>query len=55
MNHIKLTGYQQVNNDVEYSANFLDPNQAGVMGQYFQLYGFQQSAARFLPASVSGR
>src|SRR5438270_4028562 len=50
-NRITLTGYQQVLNDVEYSAAFLDPNQAGVMSQFFQLYGFQQSAARFFTLS----
>src|SRR5205823_3565181 len=53
VNHISLTGFQQVNNDVEYSAAFLDPNQAGVMSQYFQGYGFQQSAARFFTLSAN--
>src|SRR2546422_620669 len=53
VNHITLTGFQQVTNDVEYSAAFLDPNQAGVMERYFQLYDFQQSAARFFALSAN--
>ncbi|HTK30034.1 MAG TPA: TonB-dependent receptor [Vicinamibacterales bacterium] len=55
-NHVALTGFQQVQNDVEYSADFLNPNQAQVMGQNFQAYGFQQSAARFFtfPSNASG-
>jgi Carboxypeptidase regulatory-like domain/TonB-dependent Receptor Plug Domain len=46
-NHITLTGFQQVQNDVEYSADFLNPNQSQSMAQAFQTYGFEQSAARF--------
>ena len=53
VNHITLRGFQQVTNDVEYSAAFLAANQAGVMDQYFQLYGFQQSAARFFTLSAN--
>ena len=52
-NHITLSGYQQVLNDVEYSAAFLAPNQADVMANYFQLYGFEQSAARFFTLSAN--
>jgi outer membrane receptor protein involved in Fe transport len=52
-NHITLKGYQQVLNDVEYSAAFLAPNQADVMNNYFQLYQFQQSAARFFTLSAN--
>ncbi|MGH9142907.1 MAG: TonB-dependent receptor [Vicinamibacterales bacterium] len=50
-NHISFTGYQQVNNDVEYSPGFLAADQAAVFTQYFNLYGFQQSAARFFNLS----
>ena len=50
-NHIALTGYDQVTNDVEYSPAFLAPNQADVFSQDFSLYGFQQSAARFFTLS----
>jgi outer membrane receptor protein involved in Fe transport len=55
-NHVSLAGRQQVTNDIEYSADFQDPDQASVMARYFELYGFQQSAARFftLPASPGG-
>ena len=52
-NHITLKGYQQVLNDVEYSAAFLAPNQPDVMNHYFQLYDFQQSAARFFTLSAN--
>ena len=51
VNHISFTGYQQVNNDVEYSPGFLAADQAGIFTQYFNLYGFQQSAARFFNLS----
>jgi outer membrane receptor protein involved in Fe transport len=55
-NRVSLAGRQQVTNDVEYSADFLNPDQALVMARDFGLYGFQQSAARFftLPASPDG-
>lgn len=52
-NHISLSGYNQVTNDVEYSPAYLSPNQADLMAQNFQLYGFQQSAARFFFLSAS--
>ena len=52
-NHLRLTGYNQVTNDVEYSAAFLDPNQAQVMAQRFQTLGFAQSAARFFTLSAN--
>ncbi|MGE5243641.1 MAG: TonB-dependent receptor [Betaproteobacteria bacterium] len=50
-NHIGVTGYQQVTNDVEYSPAFLAPNQADVFAQDFNLYGFEWSAARFFTLS----
>ncbi len=52
-NHIAVSGSNQVTNDVEYSSAYLSPSQAGVMAQNFQLYGFQQSAARFFFLSAS--
>ncbi len=52
-NHIKVDGFQQVTNDVEYSAAFLAPNQADIMNHYFQIYQFQQSAARFFTLSAN--
>ena len=52
-NHIALSGYNQVTNDVEYSPAYLSPNQAELMAQNFRLYGFQQSAARFFFLSAS--
>jgi len=52
-NHIGLKGYQQVLNDVEYSAAFLAPNQADIMNNYFHLFDFQQSAARFFTLSAN--
>jgi len=45
-------GFDQVTNDLEYSAAFLDPNQADVMREHFRRFGFQQPAARFF--SLSG-
>jgi hypothetical protein len=50
-NHIGLTGYQQVTNDVEYSPGFLAADPAAPFAQNFALYGFQQSAARFFTLS----
>jgi outer membrane receptor protein involved in Fe transport len=48
-----LTGFDEVTNDVEYSAAFLDPNASGVMGDLFQRLGFEQSAARFFTLSAN--
>jgi outer membrane receptor protein involved in Fe transport len=50
-NHIGVTGYQQVTNDVEYSPAYLLPTQADVFAQDFNLYGFEWSAARFFTLS----
>ncbi len=52
-NHLRVTGSSQVTNDVEYSAAFLDPNQAGVMAQQFATLGFAQPAARFFTLSAN--
>ncbi len=52
-NHISLGGFNQVNNDVEYSPGFLSADQNGVFTTNFDLYGFQQSAARFFTLSAS--
>jgi hypothetical protein len=46
VNHIAVTGYSQVTNDVEYSPGFLAADPAAPFAQAFALYGFQQSAAR---------
>jgi hypothetical protein len=55
-NHISLAGFNQVTNDVEYSPGFLSADQNAVFTTNFNLYGFQQSAARFftLPESPDG-
>ena len=50
-NHIGLTGYDQVTNDVEYSPGFLAADPAVPYEINFRLYGFQQSAARFFSLS----
>lgn len=52
-NHITLSGFNQVTNDVEYSPGFLSADQNGVFTTDFNLYGFQQSAARFFSLSAS--
>jgi len=52
-NHITLTGYNQVTNDVEYSPQFLAADPAAPYATNFALYGFQQSAARFFTLSSS--
>jgi outer membrane receptor protein involved in Fe transport len=51
VNRIGLTGYSQVNNDVEYSPGFLAADPAAPFALAFELYGFQQSAARFFNLS----
>ncbi len=48
-----LTGFNEVTNDVEYSAAFLAPNASAVMADLFQRYGFEQSAARFFTLSAN--
>ena len=50
-NHVTLMGFNEVTNDVEYSAAFLAPNQAEIMQEMFERYGFQQAAARFFTLS----
>jgi outer membrane receptor protein involved in Fe transport len=52
-NRVTLTGYNQVTNDVEYSAAFLAPNAGDVMASAFRTLGFEQSAARFFTLSAS--
>ena len=53
---VTLTGYNQVTNDVEYSAAFLAPNAGDIMADAFRRLGFAQPAARFftLPATPGG-
>jgi outer membrane receptor protein involved in Fe transport len=48
-----LTGFDEVTNDVEYSAAFLDPNAEAVQGELFERMGFEQSAARFFTLSAN--
>ena len=50
-NHITLSGFNQVTNDVEYSPLFLAADPAAPYETTFALYGFQQSAARFFALS----
>jgi hypothetical protein len=52
-NHISLRGFNQVTNDVEYSPGWLAADQNAVFTTNFNLYGFQQSAARFFTLSAS--
>lgn len=52
-NHLSLTGFDQVTNDVEYSAAFLAPNAAQANADLFTRLGFQQSAARFFTLSAA--
>jgi outer membrane receptor protein involved in Fe transport len=57
VNRVTLSGFDQVVNDVEYSAAFLDPDQHGAFAESFARYGFAQSAARFffLSSEPDGR
>jgi outer membrane receptor protein involved in Fe transport len=48
-----LEGFDEVTNDVEYSAAFLDPNAEAVQGELFERLGFEQSAARFFTLSAN--
>jgi outer membrane receptor protein involved in Fe transport len=48
-----LTGYNEVTNDVEYSAAFLAPNAADIQGELFDRFAFEQSAARFFTLSAN--
>ncbi|MGE3274515.1 MAG: TonB-dependent receptor [Vicinamibacterales bacterium] len=52
-NRIGLTGFNDVTNDVEYSAAFLSPNAQAINADLFQRLGFQQSAARFFTLSAN--
>ncbi len=49
----KLDGFDEVFNDVEYSAAFLAPNAADIMEDLFLRFGFEQSAARFFTLSAN--
>ena len=49
----RLTGFNEVTNDVEYSAAFLAPNAAEIQGELFERFGFAQSAARFFTLSAN--
>jgi outer membrane receptor protein involved in Fe transport len=46
-NHTSVTGFDDVVNDVEYSAAFLSPDVININAQRFASLGFAQSAARF--------
>ena len=48
-----LDGFNEVTNDVEYSAAFLAPNAADLQGELFERFGFEQSAARFFTLSAN--
>ncbi len=52
-NHVGLTGFNEVTNDVEYSAAFLSPNAQAINDELFRRLGFAQSAARFFTLSAS--
>ncbi|HTI38063.1 MAG TPA: TonB-dependent receptor [Vicinamibacterales bacterium] len=52
-NRVTLTGYNQVTNDVEYSAAFLAPNAGDIMANAFERLGFAQSVARFFTLSAT--
>ncbi|MGE0042383.1 MAG: TonB-dependent receptor [Vicinamibacterales bacterium] len=52
-NNIGLTGSNDVTNDVEYSAAFLNPNAQAINAELFSRLGFQQSAARFFTLSAN--
>jgi hypothetical protein len=51
LNRVTLNGFDEVVNDVEYSAAFLDPNAHAVNEALFRRLGFAQSAARFFTLS----
>ncbi|MBI4444844.1 MAG: TonB-dependent receptor [Acidobacteria bacterium] len=52
-NRVGLSGFNEITNDVEYSAAFLNPNAAEIMRERFQQLGFAQSAARFFTLSAN--
>lgn len=51
VNRVTLDGFDEVLNDVEYSAAFLSPNAAAINEDLFRRFGFAQSAARFFTLS----
>jgi hypothetical protein len=51
VNRVTLDGFDEVLNDVEYSAAFLSPNAHAINEDLFRRYGFAQSAARFFTLS----
>jgi hypothetical protein len=51
VNRVSLTGFDEVINDVEYSAAFLSPDAHAVNEDLFRRLGFAQSAARFFTLS----
>ena len=53
INQVRLTGSNEVTNDVEYSAAFLFPNANDVVAANFGNLGFAQSAARFFTLSAN--
>ena len=53
INHVSLTGHDEVTNDVEYSAAFLSPNAHAINEDLFARLGFAQSAARFFNLSAN--
>ena len=50
VNRTGVTGFDDVVNDIEYSAAFLSPNAHAINEDLFRRLGFQQSAARFFLA-----
>jgi len=52
-NRVALTGFNEVQNDVEYSAAFINPNANAINAALFQTLGFAQSAARFFTLSAN--
>ena len=52
-NRVGLTGFNEVQNDVEYSAAFINPNANAINASLFQTLGFAQSAARFFTLSAN--
>ena len=51
VNRVTLDGFDEVLNDVEYSAAFLSPNAHAINEVLFRRFGFAQSAARFFTLS----
>ena len=52
-NRVGLEGHDEVTNDVEYSAAFLNPNAHAINEDLFNRLGFAQSAARFFVLSAN--